>query len=179
MSQKCIQCGAFSVGLFSLTIKPLRAIQVVIINNNLLLLTSEWHSIVWMDHTYQEKDIWIISSLGQLCNSCYKHSYMDACVDLSFLFPRVYTQEWIAEWYSKSRFTFIKNGHTSLKWLWDSFQQYHSVTIAFPLVLATWQAGRDPDRLLTFLKGQEELWVEDWQDRYVCEAGWCGDRDSE
>ena len=82
---------------FSLTIKPLRAIQVVIINNNLLHLTSEWHPIVWMDHTYQVKDIWIISSLGQLCNSCYKHSYMDACVDLSFLFPTVYTQEWIAE----------------------------------------------------------------------------------
>ena len=86
-------------------------------NSYLLLLTSEWYSIVWMDHMYQVKDIWIISSLGQLCNSCYKDPYMDACVDLSFLFPRVYTQEWIAERYSKSRFTFIRNGQTSLKWL--------------------------------------------------------------
>lgn len=97
MPQKCIQCGAFSVGILSLTIKLLRAIQVLVFINNLLLLTFEWHSIVWMDHTYQVKDIWIISSLGQLCNSCYKDPYMDACVDLSFLFPRAYTQEWIAE----------------------------------------------------------------------------------
>ena len=105
---------------------PLRSIQVVVSSRGLLLFIAEWHSVVWMYHSF-----FIHSSIeehlscfhfGAVMNKAtYKHSCTGFCVTVSFDFSGSVPRREIVGLYGRCMFNYKKLPNCFPEW------QYHFV----------------------------------------------------